>query len=144
MHVCPVLVYIIHMLYFHLVVSTAFVFVCFKENFPFFFIAGSLCLVQYPNKVVPLCSRWRVALFLKCVHVQACVQEVFCTCIVYIYMLYFYHVVPTAFVSFFLEFPIVLRFSIAGPLCLVQYPSGFMPLYLWRRISLLLKFLLTV
>ena len=52
---------------------------------------------------------------------------------------------------FFWEFPIVLRFSIAGPLCLVQYPSSFvqypssfMPLCLWRRISLLLKFLSTV
>ena len=33
MHVCPVLVYIIYMLYFHLVVSTAFVslFVCFNR-----------------------------------------------------------------------------------------------------------------
>ena len=52
---------------------------------------------------------------------------------------------------FFWEVPIVLRFGIAGPLCLVQYPSSFvqypssfMPLCLWRRISLLLKFLLTV
>ena len=31
-----------------------------------------------------------------------------------------------------------------SPLCLVQYPSSFVPLCLWRRISLLLKFLLTV
>ena len=122
--------------------------------------------MQYPNKVVPLCSRWRVSLFLKSVHVQACVQGAFCISVMYIYT----HTLLSPCCAycicfFFWEFPIVLRFSIAGPLCLVQYPgsfvqypssfvqypssfvqypSSFMPLCLWRRISLLLKFLLTV
>ena len=81
MHVCPVLVYIIHMLYFHLVVSTAFVSLFFKENFPFFFIAGSLCLVQYPNKVVPLCSRWRI-----CACASMCAGCILYLCFIYIYI----------------------------------------------------------